>query len=80
VAGGALPATWEARYLLDLTFANSETGRDGEAVTLLGQALDAAPEWIRYHPLGHAVARDHLESYRSGLHVLPMHTRPQEPR
>jgi transcriptional regulator with XRE-family HTH domain len=63
-AGGALPATWEARYFLDLAFASSETGRDAEAVTLLTQALEAAPEWIGYHPLGHAVVRDQLERPR----------------
>ncbi len=63
-AGGALPATWEARYLLNMAYAHCELGHDGESIELLGRARDAAPAWIGLHPLGHALVRDLLERSR----------------
>lgn len=58
--GGALPATWEARYLLNMAYAHSEARLDGLAVELLNRAVAAAPEWITYHPLAATVVLEQL--------------------
>ena len=59
--GGALPKTWEARYLLRLAFAYAELGRDGPAIDTLVAARTAAPEWIRYAPMAAALVNDLLD-------------------
>lgn len=63
-SGGTLPATWEARYLLNLAYAYSESGDDSSAVDLLVRARDVAPEWIKYHPMAATVVMEQLERPR----------------
>lgn len=63
-SGGMLPATWEARYLLNLAYAHSEIGDDYTAVDLLVNARHVAPEWIKYHPMAATVVLEQLERPR----------------
>ena len=63
-SGGALPPTWEARYLLNMAYAHSELGNDTETVNLLWQARQIAPEWVRYHPLSATIVMEQLERPR----------------
>jgi transcriptional regulator with XRE-family HTH domain len=53
--GGALPPTWEARYLLGLAQAQVEQHSDSEAVGTLVKAAAVAPEWVRYYRLARDV-------------------------
>jgi hypothetical protein len=68
--GGTLPATWEARYLLNMAYANSETGHDVAAIELLWQAKNTAPEWVTYHPLAATVVLEQLERPRKSSDKL----------
>jgi hypothetical protein len=56
--GGALPKTWEARYLVRLAYAHCELGHDGAAIDALISARDIAPEWVRYYPLAASIVSD----------------------
>lgn len=42
----------------------SDSGDDHTAVDLLAKARDAAPEWIRYHPMAATVVLEQLERPR----------------
>lgn len=60
-AVGVVPVTWEARYSLNMAYAQVELRRDTEAVDSLWQARTVAPEWIKYPVLGHWVVRELLD-------------------
>jgi transcriptional regulator with XRE-family HTH domain len=57
-ANGPVPAFWEAGHRIHLASAAVELRQERRALTLLAQARDLAPDWVRYQPLGVAVMRD----------------------
>jgi transcriptional regulator with XRE-family HTH domain len=57
-ANGPVPAFWEAGHRIHLAAAAAELRLERRALTLLAQARDLAPDWVRYQPLGSAVMRE----------------------
>jgi transcriptional regulator with XRE-family HTH domain len=57
-ANGPVPAFWEAGHRIHLASAAAELRQERRALTLLAQARDLAPDWVRYQPLGAAVMRE----------------------
>jgi transcriptional regulator with XRE-family HTH domain len=57
-ANGPIPAFWEAGHRIHLASAAAELRHERRALTLLGEARDLAPDWVRYQPLGAAVMRE----------------------
>jgi hypothetical protein len=60
-ANGPMPAFWEAGHRIHLAAAAVELRQERRALTLLGQARDLAPDWVRYQPLGVAVMREMVD-------------------
>jgi transcriptional regulator with XRE-family HTH domain len=60
-ANGPMPAFWEAGHRIHLAAAAAELRRERRALTLLAQARDLAPDWVRYQPLGVAVMREMVD-------------------
>lgn len=56
-AQGEVPAFWEAGHRLRLAAAAIELRRDRQALELLAEARDLAPDWVRYQPLGASTMR-----------------------
>ncbi|MFC7742095.1 hypothetical protein ACFQXA_15780 [Nocardiopsis composta] len=50
VQKAGVPATWSARYLLNVAQVQVEQRRAADAHATLQQVRALAPEWIRYHP------------------------------
>jgi transcriptional regulator with XRE-family HTH domain len=57
-ANGPVPAFWEAGHRIHLASAAAEMRLERRALTLLAEARDLAPDWVRYQPLGAAVMRE----------------------
>lgn len=57
-ANGPVPRFWEAGHRIHLASAAMELRQERKALTLLAQARDLAPDWVRYQPLGVAVMRE----------------------
>lgn len=57
---GGVPATWRARYCLNVAYANIEVSDVAAALMSLTRARALAPEWVRYHPMGRAVVGELL--------------------
>jgi transcriptional regulator with XRE-family HTH domain len=60
-ANGPMPAFWEAGHRIHLASAAVELRQERRALTLLAQARDLAPDWVRYQPLGVAVMREMVD-------------------
>jgi transcriptional regulator with XRE-family HTH domain len=60
-ANGPMPAFWEAGHRIHLAAAAAELRQERRVLTLLGQARDLAPDWVRYQPLGVAVMREMVD-------------------
>jgi len=60
-ANGPMPAFWEAGHRIHLAAAAAELRQERRALTLLAQARDLAPDWVRYQPLGVAVMREMVD-------------------
>ncbi|UCM87027.1 helix-turn-helix domain-containing protein [Streptomyces marincola] len=54
----SLPATWNARYQVDLALAHADLKDDRAAVRALLRAEKASPEWMRYHATARRVATE----------------------
>lgn len=63
-AGGEVPATWSARYLLNVAELQADARRDAAALDTLVTVRTKAPEWIRYHPQARTVTRALLNRTR----------------
>lgn len=57
-ANGPVPAFWEAGHRIHLASAYTELRQERRALTLLAEARDLAPDWVRYQPLGAGVMRE----------------------
>ncbi|HEX3791507.1 MAG TPA: helix-turn-helix transcriptional regulator [Pseudonocardiaceae bacterium] len=55
---GPVPAFWAAGHRIHLAAAAAELRHERQALTLLGEAKNIAPDWVRYQPLGVAVMRE----------------------
>lgn len=55
---GPMPAFWEAGHRIHLAAAAADLRQERRALTLLAEARDLAPDWVRYQPLGVAVMRE----------------------
>ena len=60
-ANGPMPAFWEAGHRIHLASAAAELRQERRALTLLAEARDLAPDWVRYQPLGVAVMREMVD-------------------
>jgi transcriptional regulator with XRE-family HTH domain len=74
---GRVPATWEARYLLNVAYAQCEIHRDLDAVTTLLRVQALTPEWMRYQVQSRDVVAELLlrrgRTRTSGLSQLVDH-------
>lgn len=57
-ANGPVPAFWEAGHRIHLASAAAELRQERRALSLLAEARELAPDWVRYQPLGTAVMRE----------------------
>jgi transcriptional regulator with XRE-family HTH domain len=57
-ANGPVPAFWEAGHRIHLASASTELRQERRALSLLAEARDLAPDWVRYQPLGVATMRE----------------------
>lgn len=60
-ATSPMPAFWEAGHRIHLASAAAELRLERRALTLLAEARDLAPDWVRYQPLGVAVMREMVD-------------------
>jgi transcriptional regulator with XRE-family HTH domain len=57
-ANGPVPPFWEAGHRIHLASAAVELRQERRALTLLAEARDLAPDWVRYQPMGSAAMRE----------------------
>lgn len=55
---GPVPAFWAAGHRIHLAASHTELRQERKALTLLAEARDLAPDWVRYQPLGAATMRE----------------------
>lgn len=57
-ANGPVPPFWAAGHRIHLASAAAELRQERRALSLLAEARDIAPDWVRYQPLGAGVMRE----------------------